>query len=167
MHGDPRTEQVVPGLWSIPVPIPNNPLGYTLVYLFHTDRGPVIVDSGWNDDESWQRLSEGMIVAGCSVADTFGVLVTHVHNDHHGLSARVRDASGAWIAMHPADSVMLGKTAPSQEAARQFRSEIGSLLLEAGADRGRTRHPSWFGDQAGETRRTGAARRARPGTGRW
>jgi glyoxylase-like metal-dependent hydrolase (beta-lactamase superfamily II) len=29
-----------------------------------------------------------------------GVLITHHHPDHHGLSAHVREQSGAWIAMH-------------------------------------------------------------------
>jgi len=31
---------------SIAVPFPDNPLGYTLVYLFETDRGAVLVDAG-------------------------------------------------------------------------------------------------------------------------
>ena len=41
----PPVERVVPGLWAVPVPIPNNPLGHTNVYAFETDRGPVLVDS--------------------------------------------------------------------------------------------------------------------------
>jgi glyoxylase-like metal-dependent hydrolase (beta-lactamase superfamily II) len=35
------------------------------------------------------------------------VLVTHIHPDHYGLAGRVREASGAWIGLHPADAVML------------------------------------------------------------
>ena len=30
-----------------------------------------------------------------------GLLITHAHPDHHGLAARVRAASGCWVAMHP------------------------------------------------------------------
>jgi glyoxylase-like metal-dependent hydrolase (beta-lactamase superfamily II) len=37
------------------------------------------------------------------ITDVLGSLVTHQHCDHLGLAARVREASGAWIAMHPAD----------------------------------------------------------------
>ena len=37
----PGVEKVRPGLWSIPVPLPNNSLRYVLVYLFETDRGPL------------------------------------------------------------------------------------------------------------------------------
>jgi len=29
--------------------------------------------------------------------------VTHIHPDHHGLSARLRDACGGWVAMHPVE----------------------------------------------------------------
>ena len=36
----PPVERVRPGLWSVPVPIPNNPLRYVLVYAFETDKGP-------------------------------------------------------------------------------------------------------------------------------
>ena len=43
----PPVEQVRPGLWSIPVPIPNNPLRYVLVYALELGGGGVaIVDAG-------------------------------------------------------------------------------------------------------------------------
>ena len=91
VHEVPPVEQVRPGLWSVPVPIPNNPLGYTLVYLFETDRGPVLVDSGWDDDTTWKVLQEGFVTTGHDIRECYGVLVTHMHPDHHGLSGRVRD----------------------------------------------------------------------------
>ena len=40
------------------------------------------------------------------MADVRGVLVTHMHFDHVGLAGLVRQASGAWIAMHPADQAV-------------------------------------------------------------
>jgi glyoxylase-like metal-dependent hydrolase (beta-lactamase superfamily II) len=98
-------EEVLPGLWSIPVPIPNNPLGYTLIYLFETPRGPVLIDAGWHD--SWDALVDGVQVSGHEIQDCYGVLVTHHHNDHHGLSGRIREASGAWVAMHEKDADMV------------------------------------------------------------
>ena len=52
-------ERVRPGLWSIPVPIPNNPLRYVLVYAFETDRGPYLIDAGWNTDDAYQTLVAG------------------------------------------------------------------------------------------------------------
>ncbi len=34
-------------------------------------------------------------------------MVTHIHPDHYGLAGRVREASGSWIGLHPADARML------------------------------------------------------------
>ncbi|HEX3841776.1 MAG TPA: MBL fold metallo-hydrolase [Acidimicrobiales bacterium] len=104
----PPVEQVRPGLWSIPVPIPNNPLRYVLVYAFELDGGGVaLVDAGWNTDEAWTHLSDGLAMAGGSIADVQAVLVTHIHPDHYGLAGRIREASGAWIGLHPDDAIML------------------------------------------------------------
>jgi glyoxylase-like metal-dependent hydrolase (beta-lactamase superfamily II) len=104
----PPVEQVRPGLWSIPVPIPNNPLRYVLVYALELRGGGVaLVDAGWNTDEAWTSLSDGLATAGGSIADVRAVMVTHIHPDHYGLAGRVREASGAWIGLHPADAVML------------------------------------------------------------
>jgi glyoxylase-like metal-dependent hydrolase (beta-lactamase superfamily II) len=103
----PPVERVRPGLWSIPVPIPNNPLRYVLVYAFELDNGLAIVDAGWNTDDAWNALNSGLIEAGGSIADVQSVLVTHIHPDHYGLAGRVRDESGAWIGLHPDDAAML------------------------------------------------------------
>jgi glyoxylase-like metal-dependent hydrolase (beta-lactamase superfamily II) len=104
----PPVEQVRPGLWSIPVPIPDNPLRYVLVYALEIDGGGVaLVDAGWDTDEAWTSLKGGLTAAGGSVSDVRAVLVTHIHPDHYGLAGRVRDASGAWIGIHPADASML------------------------------------------------------------
>ena len=103
----PEVEKVQAGLWSIPVPLPNNSLRYVLVYLFETDRGPYLIDAGWNTDDAFGALQSGMTVAGCEVADVQGVLVTHIHPDHYGLAGRIREASGAWISLHPADAELI------------------------------------------------------------
>jgi glyoxylase-like metal-dependent hydrolase (beta-lactamase superfamily II) len=103
----PPVEKVRPGLWSIPVPIPNNPLRYVLVYAFELDNGLGMVDAGWNTDEAWQALNDGLAEAGGSMSDVQAVVVTHIHPDHYGLAGRVREASGAWVGLHPADAALL------------------------------------------------------------
>src|SRR5438034_35724 len=74
-HPLPPVERVRPGLWSVPVPIPNNPLRYVLVYAFETDDGPVLVDAGWNTDDAWAALCDGLTTAGFDVGSVRGVLV--------------------------------------------------------------------------------------------
>jgi len=103
----PPVEQVRPGLWSVPVPIPANSLRYVFVYVFETDRGPYIVDTGWNTEDAYDALGAGLAEAGTSVGEVQGILVTHLHPDHYGLAGRVREASGAWIGLHPADAELI------------------------------------------------------------
>lgn len=99
----PPIERVRSDLWSVPVPIPDSPLRYTLSYLIFAGNDVLVVDPGWPADSSWSALEAGMRVAGVAPADVTGIVVTHAHPDHHGLSARLRQESGAWIAMHPAE----------------------------------------------------------------
>lgn len=119
----PPVERLRPGLWSIPVPLPDNSLRYVLVYLFETDRGAYIVDAGWNTDEAYEALTAGLRTAGYAAGDVQGVLVTHIHPDHYGLAGRVRAASGAWVALHPADAALI----------RDRYTDPGDLLERVGA----------------------------------
>ena len=103
----PPVEQVRPGLWSIPVPIPHNPLRYTLSYAFADASTVVLVDPGWDSADGRDALKAGLAAAGVDVTDVTGVVVTHVHPDHHGLSAWLRDEAGAWVGMHPLEASTL------------------------------------------------------------
>ncbi len=49
----PPVEEVRADLWSVPVPIPDSPLRYTLTYLIAAEGGLVVVDPGWDTDAGW------------------------------------------------------------------------------------------------------------------
>ncbi|MFJ9818155.1 MBL fold metallo-hydrolase [Streptomyces sp. NPDC101151] len=119
------------GVRSIRVPIPDNPLGYTLVYVVDTDRGPVLVDTGWDDPASWESLVSGLTACGTSVAEVHGVVITHHHPDHHGLSGQVREASGAWVAMHAADAAIVRRARETRP--ERWYSYMAAKLTTAGA----------------------------------
>lgn len=114
----PRVEELGHGLWSLPVPIPDNPLGSTYVYLVSGDDGAVLVDTGWDHDESWEALTRAVEQTGHGIEDIRGAVLTHFHPDHAGLAGRLRAASGAWIAMHPADIAVTERLATSPAAER-------------------------------------------------
>lgn len=99
----PPVEQLRTDLWSIPVPMPNNPLRYVSVYVLGGDRDITLIDAGWEGDDAWDALQDGLRQIGASLQDVRGSLVTHLHLDHIGLARRLREATGAWIALHPAD----------------------------------------------------------------
>lgn len=129
----PPVEVVRPGLWSIPVPIPDNPLRYTLVYALELarDRGVALVDAGWDTDETWLALCDGLTQAGFSIADVRAVLVTHMHADHYGLAGRIRENSGAWVGLHPADAAL---AAADADDSRQddFFARVRSIFVRSG-----------------------------------
>ncbi|MFF7092967.1 MBL fold metallo-hydrolase [Streptomyces rubradiris] len=119
------------GVRAVRVPIPDNPLGHTLVYVVDTDRGPVLVDTGWDDPGAWETLRAGLADCGTGVREVYGVVVTHHHPDHHGLSARVREASGAWVALHAADAAIVRRTREGRP--EQWFAYMADKLAAAGA----------------------------------
>ena len=129
----PPVEQLREDLWSIPVPM-RGPLRYVSVYAFALDGGGLgLIDTGWGSDESWAALSAGLTSIGGDVADVRGVRVTHLHFDHLGLAERLRQASGAWVAMHPADAAIVGS--PSLRDPAAFVAAEVDFLVSLGAAR--------------------------------
>jgi glyoxylase-like metal-dependent hydrolase (beta-lactamase superfamily II) len=110
----PPVEPVRPGLWSIPIPIAQGALRYTLIYALELDDGVALVDAGWPDDTAWESLCDGLEAIGSDVTEVRHLLLTHLHPDHYGLAARLREASGAIVSAHPADVQILA--APYGEA---------------------------------------------------
>jgi glyoxylase-like metal-dependent hydrolase (beta-lactamase superfamily II) len=109
------------------------PLRNVNVYAFALDRGGLgLLDTGWESDQGWAALTHGLAAMGGSIGDVRGVLVTHLHFDHLGLAERVRQASGAWVAMHPADASIIGSPVHRDPAAA-VASEV-AFLISLGAD---------------------------------
>jgi glyoxylase-like metal-dependent hydrolase (beta-lactamase superfamily II) len=136
----PPVEQVTSRVWSVPVMMPENPLRYTLAYVLLSDTGVVVVDPGWESDQGWEDLMRGLRAAGLSANQVTGIVVTHVHLDHHGLSRRLSEASGAWIAMHTAEvqnlPARIAKTAGA-EGGRAWLTRCGApadVVAEFSAD---------------------------------
>lgn len=128
--GLPSAEQIRPGLWSIPVPLPSASLPHVVVYLFEGSDGAYLVDAGFSSPSCFEALESGMSTAGCAVSDVRGVLVTHLHPDHYGLAGRIREISGAWVAMHPAEAgLVMGR----RDSPDRVRARIIAMLRSTGA----------------------------------
>jgi glyoxylase-like metal-dependent hydrolase (beta-lactamase superfamily II) len=123
--------RVAADVWAIPVPIPDNPLKYVICYALEEPGGLVLVDPGWDADDSYAVLGAGLATLGATVGDVRGVIVTHFHPDHHGLAGRVRADSGAWVALHPADAEFF---ADSPAAVDRMLRVNEAWLRAAGAD---------------------------------
>lgn len=138
----PPVEEFRSGMWSLPVPIPDNPLHYVLLYVLELPDGLLMLDAGWDAPESWSAVERGLARVGGGVAMVKGVLVTHIHPDHYGLAGRIREVSGAWIGLHPADADLI---ADRYEDVDDLLERNGGWLREAGvpdADIGELRDAS-------------------------
>ncbi|MFB4277367.1 MULTISPECIES: MBL fold metallo-hydrolase [unclassified Nonomuraea] len=136
-YAEQRPQDLGGGVWSVPVPIPGNPLGYTLVYAVESPKGHVLVDAGWNHPDAWDALSGGLAALGIDVTTVSGVVVTHFHPDHAGLAGQVREASGGWIAMHENDAALVRLM--TEYAAGEHDAFQTDMLRRAGADPGEAR----------------------------
>ncbi|HJX79417.1 MBL fold metallo-hydrolase [Glutamicibacter sp.] len=95
----PPIEEVRPGLFSIPVVFPENPMRYTLCYALINDQQCIIIDPGFDSDEGQAQIAAALRRADIGMTEITGIIATHFHHDHLGMAARLAKASGAWIAL--------------------------------------------------------------------
>lgn len=119
-----------PGVWRITVPLPYRPRTVH-AYLVEADGGSfALVDGGADTDDGWAALDRGVrAVAGRWSLVRLHV-VTHMHVDHLGLAGRIREASGAPLAMGRLDAERAAHATEHPEEEARYRER---LLTEAGA----------------------------------
>jgi glyoxylase-like metal-dependent hydrolase (beta-lactamase superfamily II) len=121
---------VADGVWRITTPMPSRP-PEVHAYLAALDGGGwMLVDGGLNTDAAWDALEAGVHAAAGGWEAVRVHVVTHMHMDHVGLAARVRDRSGAAVWMGRLDAERMAHAAahPDEEAA--YRA---GLLRRCGA----------------------------------
>ena len=95
----PGAYDVAPGVFRIPLPLPNDGLRAVNVYVIETDDGLVLVDAGWALDESRHLLSDGLKEIGGHLGDIRRFLVTHVHRDHYTQAVAIRRDFGSRVSL--------------------------------------------------------------------
>lgn len=92
--------QVAPGIYRLPIPLPDNPLGTVNAYAVTGADGVRLIDCGWNTSEAHAALAAELEAIGHQVSDLREILVTHIHPDHFGLAGRLVAESGARLLLH-------------------------------------------------------------------
>ncbi len=80
-------EEVIEGIFRIPVPLPRNPLKATNCYVIKGDSN-LIIDTGFDRDDCWEALQAGLVELELDMERT-DLFLTHLHADHVGLSRRL------------------------------------------------------------------------------
>jgi glyoxylase-like metal-dependent hydrolase (beta-lactamase superfamily II) len=123
--------EIIPGIHRIKLPmlLDDVSLDFVNVYLVRGDKGYLLVDAGWNTDNSFAALEAGLAEAGLDIQEITQILVTHVHPDHYGMAGRVKKLSGASLAMH---HVEIGFIPSRYIAMEELLEQIRRLLLANG-----------------------------------
>ena len=93
-------EEVTDGIYQLPVPLTNSPLGHINAYLIKAGNGYLLVDTGWDNDEAFSSLEAQLAEIGARPEEITQIVITHIHPDHYGLAGRLKQLSRATIAMH-------------------------------------------------------------------
>ncbi len=92
--------EVIPGIYQLQLSNADSPLRHVNVYLGLGNNGHLLVDTGWNTEETFDSLKKQLAEIGIGFEDISQIVVTHRHNDHYGLAGRLKQLSKAKVALH-------------------------------------------------------------------
>ncbi len=121
--------EIMKGIYHIKVPLPETRLNHVNAYLLEGTDGNLLIDTGWNTPEAFTTLKQELLVNGFQIKDITYIAVTHLHPDHYGLAGRIKQISGATVAMGEKDAAMLDQryfnVSPLLESMTQFLEAAG------------------------------------------
>ena len=119
-------QEILPGLFRIPVPLPGNPLKELNAYFLRGRERGILIDTGFCQPECRQALFAGLEELGCRNRPV-DVLLTHLHSDHAGLALEAAGETGR-IYISRIDLPSLD----SREARLRYWETIDRRFLEEG-----------------------------------
>src|SRR5579875_3690910 len=102
----PEAREVAADVWKITVPIPF-PLRTVNMHALVGDEGWVLVDAGMGVPDARAAFEAGLKRAGLSIERLRGIVLTHHHPDHIGLSGELHERTGVPVYMHPIDEAIM------------------------------------------------------------
>jgi glyoxylase-like metal-dependent hydrolase (beta-lactamase superfamily II) len=94
---EPGVEQVLDGVFRIPLPLPNDGLRAVNVYAISDGDGLVLIDAGWALEESQRQLERSLDEIEFKIGDIREFLVTHMHRDHYDGALAMRALLGTGV----------------------------------------------------------------------
>ena len=125
----PGIYRCAPGVYRIPLPLPNDGLRAVNVYALADGDGVTLVDAGWALAQSREALASALGALGSGLPDVRRFLVTHIHRDHYTQAVVLRREFGMRVALGRGEQPGLEELQlPRGERRRQLEQ-----LLRAGA----------------------------------
>jgi glyoxylase-like metal-dependent hydrolase (beta-lactamase superfamily II) len=126
----PGVFEVLPGVYRIPLPLPNDGLRAVNVYALTGANGPVLIDSGWSIPAAKELLRDGLRELGSDFVDVKRFLVTHMHRDHYSQAINLRREFGTRVTLGAEERWSLETT---MRPGRETAQEQVAYLRELGA----------------------------------
>jgi glyoxylase-like metal-dependent hydrolase (beta-lactamase superfamily II) len=79
-------------------------LPYVLPYMVKSGGDTMLIDCGWNTDDAYGALEEGMKEHGSHPTEIKQLFITHVHPDHYGMSGRLKRLCDCEVLLHEEDA---------------------------------------------------------------
>jgi glyoxylase-like metal-dependent hydrolase (beta-lactamase superfamily II) len=119
----PGAFEVAPGVYRIPLPLPNDALRAVNVYAIEDSGGLILIDSGWALALARDRLEAALAGLGHKVGDIARFLMTHVHRDHYTQAVLLRREFGMRLSLGVGErpSLDLWSSGQEQRLAPQIR----------------------------------------------
>lgn len=132
---DPGAHEVAPGVFRIPLELPEGPPAIN-VYAIVDGSDVVLIDSGWATDDAVRQLNRSLEKIGFGEDRISRFLITHWHTDHYSLAATVRRRHGTPISLGSGEretvtrhsALPKGAPAPSNSAFLLARAGAGDLV---------------------------------------
>lgn len=122
--------ELVPGLHQIRLPIPIKTLKSVFVYLVRDGDQNLLIDTGWNSEETYDALTTAFNEIGFSIGEIQNIVISHLHPDHFGLAARIkRESAKGRVLMHRFDAENLQERIQSH---KRFLGNLDNWLLMHG-----------------------------------
>jgi len=137
----PGVFEVVPDVYRIPLPLPNDGLRAVNVYALTGTDGLVLIDSGWSIPAAKDLLRDGLRELGSDFADIKRFLVTHMHRDHYSQAINLRREFGTRVTLGAEERWSLETTMrPGRETAQEQVAYLRELGAGDIADLMESRH---------------------------
>jgi len=90
--------EIVQGVHQIKLPLPGA-LDHVNVYLIEGTQGNLLIDTGFDAPEAFGALRDALKFGGFGFKDITVIAATHVHPDHFGMVDKLKQLSGAKVAL--------------------------------------------------------------------
>ncbi len=99
--------EIVQGVHQIKIPLPSGALDHVNAYVLQGDKGNALIDTGFDTPEAFAALRDGLKSGNLGFKDITHIIITHIHPDHYGMAYKLKQMSGATIALTETEERLL------------------------------------------------------------